>query len=105
MSATQESQDVRDGTPCLIDQPFVTVKFQAGPVKKNGVNGAQIEDLLDICISRLAGFNRGQFPCPENSIALTHLQEANMWLKRRTRARAEQGVEGEDVAHEEDPTA
>jgi hypothetical protein len=36
----------------------------------------------------------GPYACRENAIALTHIEEALMWLQRRTVARIKRGVEG-----------
>lgn len=71
-----------------------TVLFQNGPIKEVGVNGITQEVLLAITIDRLRSFQRGQYNCRENAIALTHLEEALMWLQRRTVERIKRGVEG-----------
>ncbi len=70
------------------------VKFQNGPIKEFGVNGVTQEVLLAIVIDRLRSFQVGQFACRDNAIALTHCEEALMWLQRRTRERIKRGVEG-----------
>lgn len=68
---------------------------------QNGVkepNGAIIEDVIQACIDRLRFFQgddgRGKFSCRENSLAITHLEEGQNWLIRRTLNRQERGVEG-----------
>lgn len=71
-----------------------TICFQQGPIKEFGVNGVTQEVLLGIVIDRLRSFQAGPFSCRENAIALTHLEEALMWLQRRTVARIKRGVEG-----------
>jgi hypothetical protein len=38
-----------------------------------------------------------EFSCRENAIALTKIQEAMMWLQKRTRDRVARGVEGRNV--------
>lgn len=70
------------------------IHFQNGPIQENGVNGISNEALLAIVEDRLAGFQAGQFACRENAIALTKIQEAMMWLQKRTRDRVARGVEG-----------
>lgn len=70
------------------------IGFQNGPVKESGVNGISNEALLAIVEDRLLGFQAGEFACRENAIALTKLQEAMMWLQKRTRDRLARGVEG-----------
>lgn len=73
------------------------IEFQNGPIQENGVNGCQNEDLLAIVIDRLQGFQSGNFACRENAIALTKIQEALMWLEKRTSDRKSRGVEGKSV--------
>lgn len=70
------------------------VVFQNGPIKESGVNGVTQESLLAIVIDRLRSFQNGQYSCRENAIALTHCEEALMWLQRRTVARIKRVVEG-----------
>jgi hypothetical protein len=50
--------------------------------------------LLAIVIDRLRGFQSGDFKCRENTVALTHIETALMWLQKRTRDRSARGVEG-----------
>ena len=77
-----------------LDNPYAKVKFQEGPIKENGVNGCHNEDLIAIVIDRLECLNQGDFRCRENSIAITKLEEALMWLNKRTLDRRSRGVEG-----------
>ncbi len=79
----------------LIESPVeVRINFQNGPVQEFGFNGISNEALLAIVEDRLIGFQAGEFACRENAIALTHLQDAMMWLQKRTRDRIARGVEG-----------
>jgi hypothetical protein len=82
-----------DGTDPL-GPSFATVYFQDGPIKESGPNGCQNEDLLAIVIDRLEDFQTDTFACRENAYALTHLEEALMWLNKRTADRRARGVEG-----------
>jgi hypothetical protein len=70
------------------------VRFQNGPIAEAGVNGISNEALLAVVIDRLECFQRGQYSCRENALALTKLQEAMHWLHHRTRDRIARGVEG-----------
>lgn len=70
------------------------VRFQNGPILESGINGISQEALLAIVEDRLFGFQSGKFACRENAIALTHIQEAMMWLQKRTMDRMKRGVEG-----------
>jgi hypothetical protein len=78
---------------------YLQVKFQEGPVAEVGVNGCQMEDVLELLIHRLEQFNEGPLRCRENACAKTHLEEARFWLWERTRKRREQGVEGTKLPH------
>lgn len=71
-----------------------TILFQNGAIPEVGVNGVTQEALLAIVIDRLQAFQAGPFSCRENAVALTHCEDALMWLQRRTRARIKRGVEG-----------
>jgi hypothetical protein len=71
------------------------ISFQNGPIKEFGVNGLTQEVLLAIVIDRLRSFQAGPFACRDNAVALTHCEEALMWLQRRTRDRIKRGVEGQ----------
>lgn len=73
---------------------FVCISFQNGPIQEAGVNGISGESLIAIQIDRLRSFQAGQYACRENAIALTKLEEALMWLQKRTRDRMARGVEG-----------
>jgi len=84
----------------------VEIHFQEGPIKDAGVNGISIEAIMALALDRLRGFQYatndagerttapGPFACRENALALTHLEEALMWLQKRTRDRMSRGVEG-----------
>lgn len=85
-----------DPFQALYGQPseHSTVLFQNGPIKEFGVNGITQEVLLAIVIDRLRSFQSGPFSCRDNAVALTHCEEALMWLQRRTLERIKRGVEG-----------
>ena len=70
------------------------IRFQNGLIGETGLNGISGEALLAIQIDRLRSFQKGPFACRENAIALTHLEDALMWLQKRTRDRLARGVEG-----------
>lgn len=73
------------------------ISFQNGPIQEAGFNGISGEALLAIVEDRLIGFQSGQHACRENAIALTKIQEAMMWLAKRTRDRMCRGVEGTHI--------
>lgn len=81
-------------SPVNSTETFAEITFQKGPIKENGVNGCHNEDLIAIVIDRLKDLNQGQFACKENSMAITKLEEAMLWLGKRTADRVLREVEG-----------
>jgi len=73
------------------------ISFQNGPIKECGVNGIMNEDLIAVVIDRMRGFQSGDYACRDNTLALTKLEEALMWLRNRTNSREARGVEGTNV--------
>lgn len=51
-------------------------------------------DLLEIVRDRLRAFQSGPYSCRENACALTHIEEALMWLSRRAEDRVARNVLG-----------
>lgn len=72
----------------------IDIRFQEGPLTHVGANGCQLEDVIDVCVERLQGFQRGPFACRENELAIQKLEEARLWLSLRNWKRQAQGVEG-----------
>ena len=70
------------------------ISFQKGPIKEHGVNGCHNEDLIAIVIDRMQHFQAGEYSCRDNAVALTKLEEALMWLRKRTTNRENRDVEG-----------
>jgi hypothetical protein len=71
------------------------IEFQNGPRKDpNSVQGVLDTDLLEIVRHRLQCFQRGEFATRENACALTHIEEALMWMNKRVEDRAEKGTLG-----------
>ena len=56
-------------------------------------DGTTNEEVIEVLIDRLNNLN-GKFPCRENSLAITKLEEALMWLNKRTADRIKRGVKG-----------
>lgn len=73
----------------------VTIEFQKGPRKEpDSVHGIIDTDLLEIVRHRLQCFQKGDFATRENACALTHIEEALMWMNRRVEDRIERNVLG-----------
>ena len=76
------------------NETLAEIQFQEGPIKECGVNGVAHEDLINMVICRLEHFQQSEFGCRENALAITALEEALLWLRKRTMARENRGVEG-----------
>ena len=75
----------------------IDIQWQNGPLGRGTErippNGAFVEGVILAAVKRLE-FYQTKFPCRENAIAITKLEEALLWLHERTRKREERGVEG-----------
>ena len=60
-------------------------------------DGTTNEEVLKVLIDRLQYLN-GMFPCRENAIVITKLEESLMWLNKRTSDRLARNVEGKATA-------
>lgn len=71
------------------------INFQCGPrLSEGSVSGVLDGDLLEIVRDRLTCFQKGEYATRENAIALTHIEEALLWMNKRVEDRAERGVLG-----------
>jgi len=75
------------------DKNSISFTLQNGPIKEVGTNGCQIDTVIETAKIILEGLNK-EIPCRENSIAITKLDEALMWLHQRKLDREKRGVEG-----------
>ena len=73
------------------------IDMQEGPIKENGINGCSNEDLIAIVLVRLESFQNSEYKCRDNSVAITKLEEALMWLGKRTKGRIIRNVEGTNI--------
>ncbi len=83
VSTVQEPSDI-----------LANIHFQEGPIKECGVNGVCNEDLIAMVVCRLEHFQKSEFSCRENALAITKLEEALLWLRKRTMGRENRNVEG-----------
>jgi len=71
------------------------IHFQNGARNEcDSFDGLANEDLLEIVRHRLICFQSGAYSSRENAVALTHIEEALMWLNRRVEDRIERNVLG-----------
>ena len=76
-------------------EEIAKIQFQHGPRNlTDSTPGVLDTDLLEMVRDRLIGFQSGEFACRENAIALTHIEDALLWMNRRVEARAKRGVLG-----------
>lgn len=61
------------------------------------IDGTTNEEVIEVLLNRMNYLN-GKFPCRENSLVITKLDEALMWLQKRTSDRVKRGVEGKHLA-------
>lgn len=60
-------------------------------------DGTTNEEVLEMIIDRMKSL-QAKFPCRENALAITKLEEALMWLEKRTEERKKRNVEGKHLA-------
>lgn len=71
------------------------IQFQRGPRNDpNAIPGVLDTDLLEIVRDRLRDFQKGEFATRENALALTHIEEALLWMNKRVEDRAVRNVLG-----------
>ncbi len=81
------------GNFVYLNKAEVTFNIQDGPIKEVGVNGVQVSDMLEFCLEVFKSLNE-TFPCRENNITITKLEEALHWQDHRTKDRIKRQVEG-----------
>ncbi|NCB03190.1 MAG: hypothetical protein EOM67_13710 [Spirochaetia bacterium] len=81
--------------PILINHCDNSIQFflQNGPIKEVGVNGCQVDTIIEAVIQILDGFNH-TLPCPENYNAIEFLGKAIDELNKRTKRRKSFEIEG-----------
>ena len=75
---------------------YVNIKWQDGVIPEVGRNGVQVSEAIEVVLNKLKGYQE-KFPCRENAISITKLEEAIMWQEKRTTDRIKRGVEGQHV--------
>lgn len=76
-------------------EPIAAIDFQKGPRNDpESRHGVLDGDLLEIVRDRLRAFQNGPYATRENALALTHIEEALLWMNKRAEDRAERNVLG-----------
>lgn len=91
-------KDIRPNNFIYVRHDVNSLSFtlQNGPVKVHGVNGCQVSEVIAAAKKIIEGLNT-DFPCRENAMTITKLDEALMWQEKRTKDREERGVEGRNL--------
>ena len=83
--------------PAQVLQFIQKVPIQPGSTELETVSdGTTNEEVLEMLIDRMNYLN-SKFPCGENSIAITNLDQALLWLNKRTQDRIKRNVEGKQI--------
>lgn len=95
------SLDQFENPSTSIPQTLQFIEKQPNPLGVEGAletvnNGTTNEEVLAVLIDRL-NYLQAKFPCRENSLAITKIQEALFWLNFRTANRTARGVEGKHL--------
>ena len=75
------------------DKNSLAFTIQNGPIKESGKNGCQVVDIIAVAKHMIEQLN-AKFPCRENAMTITKLDEALMWQDKRTQDRVTRQVEG-----------
>ena len=79
------------------DVNSLSFTIQNGPIKENGVNGCQVDTIIEAAKVIIEGLNT-KFPCRENAMVITKLDEALLWSMKRKLDREARNVEGTSQA-------
>lgn len=92
---TRTASNFSEHRPIFIDDELnhLAFKIQNGPIKESGINGCQVVDVIATAKIIIEELNK-KFPCRENAMTITKLDEALMWQEKRTKDREARGVEG-----------
>ncbi|MFM6929439.1 MAG: hypothetical protein ACKOX6_13305 [Bdellovibrio sp.] len=75
------------------DKNSLSFTLQNGPIKEVGKNGCQVSDIIAVARHMISELNQ-KFPCRENAMTITKLDEALQWQEERKKDRVKRNVEG-----------
>ncbi|MEI8280940.1 MAG: hypothetical protein WCG75_00905 [Armatimonadota bacterium] len=87
--------------PYRFENKFMTIQFQTGLPPKVGLNGVQVEDVIEVALAKLESYQLGTLSCIENEEAIRALVAAKDALARRRNRRKIQGVFNTLTPHQE----
>ena len=94
------NDDDQDGNPAggAVAGIGISIRWQSGPLGRGAdarpQNGAFVEDVLFAALQRLYYYQGSKYSCRENAVAITHIEEAMMWLNARMAERERRQVQG-----------
>lgn len=83
----ENKEDIK-GVPAI-----VKFSIQSDPVSEVGENGCQVSEILEFSKELIKSLN-AVFPCRENALSITKIEEAIHWQEHRTKNRQQRNVEG-----------
>ena len=95
-----QNQNDKNGNPTggVVTGVGLRIEWQNGPLgrgeERKEPNGAFVETVIDAARQRIQFYQDSKFNCRENAIAITKLEEALLWLNKRTADRDKRQVEG-----------
>ena len=72
--------------------PGMIIQWQDGPMVAAVQTGTLVDDVLWAAQQRLEAYDETGLKCRENSIAITKIEEARLWLAKRHADRVKRGV-------------
>ncbi len=105
LSASNETDAEGNPSGGSVRGKGIQIDWQNGPLGRGAdrrePNGAFVENVIAAAKQRIEFYqsaSNGRFACRENAIAITKLEEALMWLHKRTSDRESRQVEGTHTA-------
>ena len=103
-NCTYQNNNDADGNPGggSFSGVGIKIEWQNGPLGRDGErkepNGAFVETVINAAKQRIEYYQESKFKCRENAMAITKLDEALLWLNKRTLDRENRKVEGTHTA-------
>ena len=88
--------EIENGEDVKGVSPIVKFTIQSDPISEVGVNGCQAVDMLEYTKCLFQSLNEA-FPCRENALTITKIEEAIHWQEARTKDRLSRQVEGKNL--------
>lgn len=99
LNTNEYEKEIRPNTFICVNDEKNSISFtiQNGPIKENGVNGCQVDTIIETARIMITNLNK-KFPCDESFDAISNLDNALFHLKIRKQNRELRGVEGYNKA-------